>query len=138
MEAKAVWKGRMSFDGFSGSGFQMPIGTKPESGGDNDGFRPMELLLLGMAACTAMDVISILHKKRQEVSTFEVSVQGERAEEHPKVFTEIEVEYKVGGPNVELAAVERAVELSETKYCSAIATLGKTARIRSKVVMVEG
>lgn len=136
MEAKVTWKGRMSFDGAAGSGFTLPLGAKLESGGDDDGFRPLELLLVGLAGCTAMDVISILQKKRQEVTRFEVNVQGVRAEDHPKVFTHIEVEYIVGGPNVDLEAVERAVALSETKYCSSSAMLGKTAQITHKITLV--
>lgn len=113
MEAKVTWKGKMSFDGTGySSGMTLPMGTSTESGGDNDGFRPMELLLVGLAGCTAMDVISILEKKRQDVTNFEVRVQGERAADHPKIFTHIVVEYVVTGHQVEQAAVERAVELS--------------------------
>ena len=67
MEAKVIWKNRMSFIGSAESGFELPLGASPEVGGDNDGFRPMELLAIGLAGCTAMDVISILQKKKQEV-----------------------------------------------------------------------
>jgi putative redox protein len=137
MEAKAIWKGRMSFDGTAGSGFTLPMGTRADSGGDDDGFRPMELLLVGLAGCTAMDVISILEKKRQDVTNFEVNVQAERAETHPRVFTNILLEYVVTGHAVDPVAVERAVELSETKYCSAQAMLGKTALIQHKVTIKE-
>jgi putative redox protein len=137
MEAKAIWKGRMSFDGMAGSGFRLPIGTRADSGGDDDGFRPMELLLVGLAGCTAMDVISILEKKRQAVTNFEVNVQAERAEGHPRVFTNILLEYVVTGHAVDPVAVERAVELSETKYCSAQAMLGKTALIQHKITIKE-
>ena len=137
-KAKVVWKGKMSFDGSSANGFSLPIGTSTESGGDNDGFRPMELLLIGMAGCTAMDVISILEKKRQDVTGFEVRVvEAERAAEHPKVYTHIVLEYVVTGKNVDRAAVERAVELSSTKYCSAEAMLGKVAKIENKITVLE-
>lgn len=137
MEGKAIWKQKMSFDGTGSSGFSLPMGTSAESGGSNDGFRPMELLLIGLAGCTAMDVISILEKKRQEVTGLEVKVEGERATEHPKVFTHIVVEYQVTGHNIDRAAVERAVELSETKYCSAAGMLGKVAKIESKITVLE-
>lgn len=137
MEAKVVWKGRMSFDGSASSGFTLPLGTSTESGGDNDGFRPMELLLVGLAGCTAMDVISILEKKRQTVTNFEVRIQAERADEHPRVFTHIMVEYIVTGHQVDPAAVERAVELSTTKYCSAQAMLGKVVPIENTITVLE-
>lgn len=137
MEAKVTWKKKMSFDGTASRGFVVPIGTSKESGGDGDGFSPMELLLVGLAGCTAMDVISILEKKRQEVTAFEIRVEGERAQDHPRVFTHIVLEYVVTGHNVDRAAVERAVELSETKYCSAEAMLNKVARIESKITVLE-
>lgn len=137
MEAKVTWKGKMSFDGTGSSGFTLPMGTSAESGGDNDGFRPMELLLVGLAGCTAMDVISILEKKRQEVTDFEVSVQGERAADHPRVFTDIVIEFIVTGRALDRVAVERAVELSSTKYCSAEAMLGKVAKIEHKITVLE-
>lgn len=137
MEAKAIWKGKMSFDGWADSGFTLPMGTKPESGGDDDGFRPVELVLVGLAGCTAMDVISILQKKRQEVTSFEVNVQGERAEDHPRRFVHIVVEYVVTGRGVDPAAVERAVELSETKYCSVSGSLSKEIKVEHRILVKE-
>ena len=137
MEAKVTWQKKMSFVGTGKFGLTVPIDTSIENGGDSSGFSPMELLLVGLAGCTAMDVISILEKKRQKVSRFEVRVNGERASEHPKVFTNIVVEYIVGGESIDRAAVERAVELSETKYCSAMAIISKTAKIERKIV-IEG
>ena len=137
MDAKVIWKSGMSFDGIGGSGFSLPMGTSVASGGKGDGFSPMELLLVGLAGCTAMDVISILEKKRQEVTAFEVRVQGERADEHPRVFKEITIEFMVTGRNVDALAVERAVELSSTKYCSAEAMLGKVAHIAHKITILE-
>lgn len=137
MEAKVTWQKKMSFVGTGKFGLTVPIDTSIENGGDSSGFSPMELLLVGLAGCTAMDVISILEKKRQKVSRFEVRVNGERASEHPKVFTNIVVEYIVGGKFIDRAAVERAVELSETKYCSAMAIISKTAKIERKIV-IEG
>jgi putative redox protein len=137
MEAKVTWKGRMSFDGTAGSGFTLPLGTRKDQGGDEDGFRPIELLLVGLAGCTAMDVISILEKKRQEVTAFEVRVDGERAEDHPKIFTHIVIEYVLTGRNIDSAAVDRAIELSATKYCSAQAMLSKAASIEHKITIVE-
>jgi putative redox protein len=137
MDAKVTWKGRMSFDGSAGSGFTLPLGTRKEGGGDGDGFSPMELLLVALAGCTAMDVISILEKKRQDVTDFSVSAHGERTDEHPRVYTKIHIEYQVTGRNVDRVAVERAVELSETKYCSAQAMLNKTAEITHTITLFE-
>jgi len=137
MDASVIWKGKMSFTGSAGSGFSLPLDTSIDSGGDDQGFRPMELLLVGLAGCTSMDVLSILHKKQQQVSGFEVKVNGERATEHPKVFTQIVVEYVVTGTAISPAAVERAVELSETKYCSAYAMLSKAAKIEHKITILE-
>jgi len=119
MDAKVVWSGRMSFTGSAETGFEVPLGSDPSVGGDDDGFRPMELLAIGLAGCTAMDVISILRKKRQDVTAFEVRVHAERAAEHPKVFTRAHIHYTITGKDVDQAAVARAVELSETKYCPA-------------------
>ena len=137
MDAKVTWKNRLSFTGSADSGFTVPLGTDPVVGGDNDGFRPMELIAIGLAGCTAMDTISILLKKRQEVTAFEVIVHAERAEEHPKVFTHITLEYLIEGHAVDTVAVQRAIDLSATKYCPAQAMLEKAARIEHKFSIKE-
>jgi putative redox protein len=138
MNAKVTWKGKMSFIGTADSGFTIPLGTDPDLGGDNDGFRPMELMAISLAGCTAMDVISVLRKKRQDVTGFEVKVHAQRADEFPKVFTHITVEYNVSGHNVDPAAVERSIELSSTKYCPAQAMLAKAVTIEHKYTISEG
>lgn len=130
-EARALWQGKMKFEGSAGSGFSLTMDSAASVGGEDSGFRPMELLLIGLAGCTAMDVISILKKKRQDVTGFEVKVKGERAEEHPKVYTDIEIEYIVTGHDIDPKAVERSIELSVTKYCGAQATLTHTADIKT-------
>jgi putative redox protein len=137
MDAKVTWQGRMTFTGSADSNFPVQLGTDPAVGGDNDGMRPMELIAIGLAGCTAMDVISILQKKRQEVTGFEVRVNAQRADEHPKVFTHITIEYLIEGHNIDPAAVERAMELSETKYCPAQAMLGKVLPIELKYKITE-
>jgi putative redox protein len=119
MNANAIWKGNMAFIGNSDTGFPIPLDADPAAGGEGGGSRPMELIAIGLAGCTAMDVISILRKKRQEVTRFEVRVEAERAEEHPKVFTHAVITYIVAGKGVEEAAVLRAIELSATRYCPA-------------------
>lgn len=137
MKGKAVWKGGMAFTGTSDEGYLLPMDASSKVGGKDLGFRPLQLFAIGLVGCTGMDVISILQKKRQEVTGFEVSAEVERAEEHPKVFTKIMLEYKVTGKNIDREAVERAVELSETKYCGAQAMLSKTAEIAHKIVIKE-
>jgi len=93
------------------------------------GPRPVELLLIGLASCTAMDVVSILQKKRQTFDGLQVKVTAERAEEHPRVYTDIHLEFVVTGKDVQPEAVERSIELSQTKYCPASAMLSKAAKI---------
>ena len=139
MDASVVWKKGLSFTGTAAkSGFSLPLGASPDVGGENDGFRPSELVLVGLAGCTGMDVISILEKKRQNVTAFEVRVHGERAERDPKKFTSFLVEYVVTGKGIDPNAVERAVELSETKYCTVMATVRGAGPIERKIRILEG
>ncbi|MBS3752130.1 MAG: OsmC family protein [Anaerolineales bacterium] len=119
MKASVRWQGDLSFKGTADSGFEVPLGAGPEVGGDDDGFRPLELMALSLAGCTGMDVISILEKKRQEITAYEVKVDAVRAEEHPKVFTEAKVAYHITGKEVSEKAVVRSIELSATQYCPA-------------------
>lgn len=129
MEAKLNWHGRLSFTGTADTGFTLPLGANAKVGGDNDGFHPMELIALGLAGCTAMDVVSILTKKRQKVTDFEVTVHAERAEVHPRVFTHAVIDYSVTGHELDEKAVLRAIELSATRYCPAQAMLDKVMPI---------
>jgi putative redox protein len=137
MEAKVTWKGKMSFTGEAGSGFSVPLGTSVESGGSNDGFTPMQLVAVGLAGCTAMDVISILQKKQQDVTAFEVKVTAERVETHPRIFSHMLVEYIITGHNIDPNTANRAVELSTTKYCSVQAMLDKAVPIEHKITNLE-
>ena len=137
METKVTWKGSMAFSGLGPSGVAIPMDSSLEENGQNSGARPMELIAMGMAGCTGMDVISILRKKQQSVTAFEINVQADRAAEHPRKFIKIGIEYVVTGHAVDPAAVQRAVELSETKYCSAMATLRPGVPIESKITILE-
>ena len=130
MDVILNWRGRMLFEGVGGSGFVQKLDTDSSVGGDDSGARPMEFIALGLAGCTAMDVISILQKKKQPVSDFKVQLHAERADEHPKVFTEAVIEYLVTGRDVDEAALLRAIELSAEKYCPAQAMLSKAFPIR--------
>jgi len=128
---------RMTFHGTADSGFAVKMDAHPSVGGDDDGVRPLELLLIGLGGCTAMDVVSILRKKRQELNGYEIQLHADRAEEHPKVFTAVTIKHIVRGRGVDPKAVERAIELSATKYCSAHAMLSKTATITSTFEVLE-
>lgn len=137
MDAAVVWTSGMSFTGSADSGFAVALGTDPAVGGANDGFRPMELILTGLAGCTAMDVVSILARKRQKLTGFEVQAHAAHAAEHPKVFTSIHLHYVVRGAGIDDAAVERAIELSATKYCPAQAMLRQVAPITMDYEVIE-
>src|SRR5690348_170658 len=137
MSARAVYAGGMRFDVTGGTGHTLIEDVSAADGGQDQGFRPMEMLLVGLAGCTGMDVISILRKKRQDVTGYEVHVQGIRTDAHPGVFVEINVERIVTGHNIQSAAVERAIELSETRYCGASAMLGKVARITNTYRIID-
>lgn len=137
MKASVTLDHGMTFLGTADTGFTVQMGASPSVGGDDDGLRPMELLLLGLGGCTAMDVVSILRKKRQEITGFEVFLDAQRPDEHPKVFTHISIKYVIRGRNVSRAAVERAIELSNTKYCPAHAMLVQAAPIEHTYEIIE-
>jgi len=137
MTALATLETGMRFDAVSGTGHHVILDAAEHSGGHNEGFRPMELLLVGLAGCTGMDVISILRKMRQEVAGYQVHVQGVRAQGHPMVFVEITVEHIVTGHHLQPEALARAIELSKERYCGAGAMLGKVARLTHTYRIVE-
>jgi putative redox protein len=132
MDAKVTWKNGMTFTGTANTGFEVPLGAHPDVGGANDGFRPLELMAVSLAGCTAMDVISIVRKKKQDVADFQVKVHADQQDGHPHVFTHVVIEYHFSGTNIEEAAVLRAIELSATKYCPAQAMLGKVVPMEMK------
>ena len=139
MDATATWKKGLSFTGTGGtSGFTLPMGASAKVGGEDDGFRPAELVLVALAGCTAMDVISILSKKRQEVTSFEVRTHGETAKDEPKRFTSFMIEYIVTGKGIDRKAVEHAVELSKTKYCTVSNTLAHAGPVEHRITIQEG
>lgn len=137
IEAKVTLVQGMQFKGRATSGHTLTMDADEEAGGGNAGFRPMELLLVGFGGCTGMDVISILRKKRQPVTGFEMNVKGEKADDYPKIYKEVHIEYVVKGKGVQKEAVERAIELSLTKYCSVGATLAKAGKITHSYRIVE-
>ena len=137
MEAKVTWKGGLSFDATAESGFTLPLGTSPDVGGANDGFRPLELMALSLAGCTAMDVISIMLKKREQVTDFNVEVHIERAEKHPKVFTSAVIDFHATGIGIDEDALLRSIELSAEIYCPSQAMLKEVMPIEIRYHIYE-
>ena len=129
LTVRAVWQEGMRFDAETGSGHHLLLDAAPHNGGEDKGPRPMEMLLVALATCAGMDILSILRKKRQQISAYEVVVHGERTEEQPRIFVDITVEHVFTGHAIQAQAVERAIELTEEKYCAASAILGKTAKL---------
>ena len=129
MQARVKWLDHMSFVGESGSGHSVVMDGAPEVGGRNLGIRPMEMLLLGLGGCSSFDVVLILQKSKQAVTDCEVLIEAARAEKDPKVFTKIHLHFIVKGHSLAPDKVERAINLSAEKYCSASIMLGKTAEI---------
>jgi putative redox protein len=129
MKARVKWIENVSFVGESGSGHSVIMDGAPDAGGRNLGFRPMEMLLLGLGGCSAFDVVLILKRGRERVTDCVVEIEAERAETEPKVFTRIAMRYIVTGHELDPKKVERAVNLSADKYCSAMAIMRKTAEV---------
>ena len=139
MDCNIEWNGPegMLFVARTGSGHTVTMDGAPDGGGNNLAPRPMEMMLVSAGGCSAYDVVLILKRGRHEVTRCQVSVQGERAETDPKVFTKIHFVFTVTGKNLPEKAVERAVALSHEKYCSAVAMLEKSAVITHAYVIQE-
>jgi putative redox protein len=137
MESVARWAGGLKFEGAFSTGHSIILDGLSDHGGSDEGPRPVEMLLMGLAGCTGMDVIAILRKKRQNVSSFRVIVSGERREDHPRVFEKIHVVYEIAGKGVDVESSRQAVHLSEEKYCSVSAMLRKAVDITTEIRVVE-
>jgi putative redox protein len=138
MKASASWVDGLRFIGGSGSGHGVIMdGSNADGPGGSLGPSPMEMLLLGMAGCSGIDVVHILQRMRQDVTDCQVELDSERAEEEPRVFTSIKAKFTVTGRGLKQNRVEEAVRLSAEKYCSASVMLGKTANISHEIVVVE-
>lgn len=129
MRARIKLAEGMTFVAESGSGHAVVVDASPDVGGRDLGPRPMELVLMGTASCSAVDVVLILRRSRQEISDCVVDIEGERASEDPKVFTRIHFHFVLTGKSLSPSHVERAIRLSKEKYCSATAMMAKTATI---------
>jgi len=119
MKANVTWQSNMVFIGKAASGFPIQMDSDPSYGGTNSGVRPMEMIALGLAGCIAMDVLSILQKKRQQITQFEVRVDAPRSPDYPQVITSAVITYVVTGKHVDEVALLRSIELTATKYCPA-------------------
>lgn len=137
MKARIKWVENVCFVGESETGHAVVLDGAPDAGGRNLGMRPMEMLLIGMGACTSFDVVTILKKARQPVTDCVAEIEAERATEIPKVFTKIHVHFVVTGKGLNASQVERAVKLSAEKYCSASIMLGKAAEITHDFEIIE-
>jgi putative redox protein len=135
MDAKVTWKGKMAFEAVADSGKSIMLDSKSDA--ERLGPAPMELIAMSMAGCTAMDVISIMEKKNQDITNFEVKVHAERAEDYPKVYTRAELVYEVTGRALDETAVLRAIELSIQKYCPVHAMLSQVFPISQRYIIFE-
>ncbi|RIK18200.1 MAG: osmotically inducible protein OsmC [Anaerolineae bacterium] len=137
MDAVITLQDNFHFKAVADSGFVVDLDTRAPEGEMGRGATPMEMVMISLAGCTAMDVVSILRKKRQNMTEFEIRIHGDRATDHPKVFTDFEMEYVVRGVDIDPAAVERAIQLSMDTYCSVHAMLEKAAAIRTRFTIIE-
>lgn len=135
--AKVTFVKGLQFVGTASSGHTTVMDGDPEVGGDNIAPRPMELLLIGIGGCSGMDIVSILRKKRQNLTGLEININGIQADNYPKKFNEIDLEFVVRGKNMSEEAVKRAIELSMNKYCSVKATLEGTAKIQCSYKLIQ-
>ena len=125
MDGRVVWKEKLIFEGLGPSGFPVRMDSTPAAENPHSGPSPMELVALSLAACTAIDVISILRKKREQVTAFEVKVHAARSADYPRVFTRGTLDYQVSGRGISKEAVLRSIELSVEKYCPVHAMLSQ-------------
>ena len=131
------WKGNFRFEAKNPNGLTVNFDAPKKYGGDETAPSPMETLLACLAGCTSFDVVNILKKKRQNISGYWVEVEGERRDEPPEVYTKIQIKYKIKGKNVSKEAVERAIQLSNEKYCSVGAMLKKTAEVTTSYEIIQ-
>jgi putative redox protein len=136
-KATVKWAGGMNFIGYSPSGHSVVMDAGAESGGNDMGIRPMEMLLLGMGGCSSIDVMMILQKSRQDVADCWVELEGTRADDHPKYFNKIHAKFFVKGTKIDPKHVQRAIDLSMEKYCSASVQMGALADITTEFEIVE-
>ena len=132
---KVKWIDGLQFVATASAGHSIVMDASKKSGGEGSGFAPMQLLLIALGSCTGMDVVHILRKQRQQADELEILVSGRRVEEPPRVYNDIRIEYKIKGKSIKERAVQRAIQLSEDKYCSVRATLRAKAKVTSNYTL---
>ncbi len=137
MKTQIKWIQDVSFKGKSESGHEVILDGPEELGGEGLGMRPMEMMLIGMGGCTSFDVVTILKRSRQQITGCIAEIEAVRADAIPKVFTSIHIHFLIKGIDLQKKAVERAVELSANKYCSASIMLGKSVKITHDFIISE-
>ena len=137
LEAKMKWGGGLKFEGVSGFGHSIVTDGSKKAGGDESGYKPPELVLFALAGCTGIDVVKILEKMRQELTGLEIQVKGYQPEEYPKPYNKIEVKYIFRGKNLDKDKVEKAIDLSENKYCMVSQSLKGMTRIITSYEIIE-
>lgn len=129
VKAKMKWAGGLKFEGTSAFGHKIVTDASKQDGGDEAGFKPSEMLLFSLAGCTGIDVVRILEKQKQELTSLEIELVGTQPDEYPKPLQSIEIRFTARGKNLDPQKVARAIELSEQKYC----TVGLTLQNRTKI-----
>jgi putative redox protein len=137
LNAKVTYTNGLQFVGESSSGHAIVMDGDPKVGGHNTGLRPMELLLVGLGGCAGMDVISIMKRKKQDVTGLDINVKGQKAENYPKKFTDINIEFIIKGRNISEDALKKSIDLSMNKYCSVKATLEGAAKINYSYKIIQ-
>ncbi len=134
---RATLESGMCFEVETGSGHRLHLDAAAESGGPGKGPRPMEMLPLALATCMGMTVLSILRKQRLQITAYEIAVRAERAEQHPRIFTAFELDHRISGHHIQPQALQRAIDLAETRYCGVSAMLRPLARISHRLSLSE-
>lgn len=137
IKASVTFEEKVRFTAQADSGHRVTIDGPPEAGGEDAGFRPMELMLLGLGGCMAFDVLMILRKMRQDVRAYRLQIQAERADDPPRVYTEVRMQHVFQGEGLKSSSVQQAIDLAESTYCSASAMFAKTAKITNTFHLVE-
>lgn len=134
LTVEVVWKGEMQFEGRGNAGPAVPLDVAPPLG-DDAGTKPMELVLVALAGCAGQTIVSLLQKMRQNIRTFSIRARGVKRPDHPRVFTEIRLDIEAAGPGLDRSAVEKAVQMTEEKYCPVFAMLKKSVDVRTTVAV---
>lgn len=137
MEINMDWQGGFKFSGDTLYGHTISTDASKKVGGAEDGYQPLELLIFGLAGCTGIDVVMIAEKMKQKITSLKIKIKADQREEHPRVFAKAHIEYLFTGENLDPKKLERIIELSEEKYCSASATLAGVTRITHSFKILE-